>query len=165
MGTPRLTIREARPAEFEAIGRLAVAAYRSLGPIPEPYEDELLQTALRAAAVPVLVAVDEDGALLGTVTYVPGPGTPYSEHERDDEAGMRVLAVAPSALGRGIGRALAEAVLARARDTGRGGVALYTRPSMTAAHQLYASLGFRRVPDADWQFEPGEWLWGYRLRF
>ena len=61
--------------------------------------------------------------------------------------------------------ALAAAVLARARAAGRGGIALYTRPSMTAARQLYASLGFQRVPEADWEFEPGEWLWGYRLRF
>lgn len=80
-------------------------------------------------------------------------------------ASMRVLAVAPDAQGQGVGRELVEAVIARARADGRGGLAIYTRPSMVAAHRLYASLGFEREAVADWQFAPGEWLWGYRLRF
>jgi ribosomal protein S18 acetylase RimI-like enzyme len=44
-------------------------------------------------------------------------------------------------------------------------VAIYTRPSMTAAHRLYESLGFGRVPARDWEFEPGAWLWSYVLTF
>jgi GNAT superfamily N-acetyltransferase len=112
----------------------------------------------------VLVAVDTDGAILGTVTYIPGPG-PLAESERDDEAGFRVLAVDPAAQGRGVGRALAEACVARARTAGRAGVAILTRPSMRAAHRLYESMGFVRDRADDWEFEPGEWLWGYRIRF
>ncbi|MGZ6299703.1 MAG: hypothetical protein ACXWMN_04330 [Candidatus Limnocylindria bacterium] len=50
MGAPRLTIREARPAEYAAIGALAVDAYRSLGPVREPYEDQLLDTVKRIDA-------------------------------------------------------------------------------------------------------------------
>jgi hypothetical protein len=48
---------------------------------------------------------------------------------------------------------------------GRDGVAILTRPSMTAAHRLYESLGFARVRSRDWEFEPGEWLWSYVLTF
>jgi hypothetical protein len=29
---------------------------------------------------------------------------------------------------------------------------------------LYESLGFERDRSSDWEFEPGEWLWGYRMR-
>jgi ribosomal protein S18 acetylase RimI-like enzyme len=75
---------------------------------------------------------------------------------------MRMLAVAPAAQGRGVGRALVAECIARTRAGGRTGIALYTRPFMTAAHRLYESLGFRRVPERDWEFEPGEWLWAYR---
>jgi ribosomal protein S18 acetylase RimI-like enzyme len=157
-------IREARPEEYEALGEIAVLAYEGV----ETYTDylaEVRDVATRAAAVPVLAAVDEDGTLLGSVTYVPGPGTEYAESESEDEAGFRMLAVAPWAQGRGVGRALVEEVIARARAGGRRGIAIYTRPTMTAAHHLYESLGFARDPTFDWEFEPGEWLWGYRLRF
>ncbi|HET9681780.1 MAG TPA: GNAT family N-acetyltransferase [Candidatus Limnocylindrales bacterium] len=160
-----VVIREAHPAEHAAIGELTVQAYRGVGEGHEGYLPELRDVAARAAEVPVLVAVDAStNRLLGTATYVPGPG-PYHEGEFGDVASMRMLAVAPEAQGRGVGRALVEACLARAREAGRPGMALYTRPSMASAHRLYESFGFRRVPELDWQFEPGEWLWAYRLEF
>jgi GNAT superfamily N-acetyltransferase len=165
MAETGFTIREARPDEFERIGEIAVGAYRQLeGSAVDGYVDEIRDTAARAAVVPVLVAIEGDGTILGTVTYVPGPG-PLAESEREDEAGFRVLAVDPTAQGRGLGRMLAEACVARARDEGRAGVAILTRPSMTAAHRLYESMGFARDRSDDWEFLPGEWLWGYRLRF
>jgi ribosomal protein S18 acetylase RimI-like enzyme len=99
------------------------------------------------------------------VTYVPGPGTPWSESERDGEAGFRTLAVDPSARGRGVGRALTIACIERARASGRTGLALFTRPAMTTAHRLYGSLGFTRDSSRDWEFEPGLWLWSYVLTF
>ena len=74
-----------------------------------------------------------------------------------------MLAVAPWAQGRGVGRALVEACIGRARAEGRSAIAILTRPSMRAAHNLYETLGFERDKAADWEFEPGEWLWGYRL--
>ena len=157
-------VREARPDEYEALGEICVLAYDGL----ETYTDylaEVRDVARRAAVVPVLVAVEPDGTLLGSVTYVPGPGSEYAESEAADEAGMRMLAVAPWARNRGVGRALVEAVIARARAEGRAGIAIYTRPFMLAARHLYEGLGFRRDPSFDWEFAPGEWLWGYRLRF
>jgi ribosomal protein S18 acetylase RimI-like enzyme len=111
------------------------------------------------------VAVDASDRVLGAVTYVDGPGNPWAELEREDEAGFRMLAVAPDAQGQGIGRLLAEAMVARARAAGRRGIAIYTRPSMAAAHRLYESLGFLRDPQRDWEFAPGQWLWAMALRF
>ena len=157
-------IREARAEEYEAAGELCVLAYAALdGESDLGYFEELRDVAARAAVVPVLVAVDPDGTLLGTVTYVPGPG-PFAESENDDEAGFRMLAVAPWAQNRGIGRALVETCVDRARREGRSAIAILTRPSMTTAHRLYESLGFERAAEDDWEFEPGQWLWGYRLQ-
>lgn len=158
-------IRPARPEEYESVGEICVLAYGALeGETDLGYFEELRDVAGRAALVDVLVAAEPDGALLGTVTYVPKPG-PLAESEREDEAGFRMLAVAPWAQGRGVGRALVEACIERARADGRAGLAIYTRPSMKAAHHLYQSLGFTRDEASDWEFEPGEWLWGFRLRF
>jgi ribosomal protein S18 acetylase RimI-like enzyme len=167
--SPGITIREAVPAEFAPIGDLTVRAYATIGdpiqgtPTYEAYEHELRDVAGRTATCTVLVAVDASNRLLGAVTYVPGPGTPWSESERDGEAGFRTLAVDPAARGRGVGRALAVACIERARATGRTGVAIYTRPAMTVAHGMYESLGFVRDRSRDWEFEPGQWLWSYVL--
>lgn len=157
-------IREARPEEYEPLGEIAVLAYGDVDN-DSAYLPEVRDVATRAATATVLAAIDSDGTLLGSVTYVSGPDSPYAESEAEDEAGFRMLSVAPWAQGRGIGRALVEHVIGRARREGRGGIAIYTRPSMAAAHHLYEGLGFRRDRSFDWEYEPGEWLWGYRLRF
>lgn len=160
---PGFIVREARPEEHDELGRITAEAYRLAGETEEGYFPELLDVAERAREVPVLAAIEEGtGRLLGTTTYVPGPG-PYHEGEFGEVASMRMLAVAPFAQGRGVGRALVEACLERTRASGQTGLALYTRPFMTAAHRLYESLGFRRMPEHDWEFDPDEWLWAYRI--
>ena len=156
-------IREAEPDDYGAIGEITVEAYRAAGETQEDYFPELRDVADRASQVPVLVAAEEgSGRVLGSVTYVPGPG-PYHEGEFGDAAAFRMLAVAPGAQGRGIGRALVEACIERARAGGRPAIGLYTRPFMTTAHRMYERLGFERVRGLDWEFEPGEWLYAYRL--
>ena len=82
---------------------------------------------------------------------------------RGDRAELVSVAVDPAARGIGVGRALATACVELARGTGRHGVAIYTRPSMTVAHRMYETLGFVRERSRDWEFEPGEWLWSYVL--
>jgi len=162
--TAGVVVREAEPAELDPLGELTVAAYREVGETDEPYYAELRDVAGRAAHVPVLVAVDaEDGRLLGGMTYVPGPG-PFAEGSFGDSATFRMLAVDPAARGRGAGRALVRAAIARARADGRPSIGIFTRPFMSAAQALYESLGFEREPALDWEFEPGEWLLAYRLR-
>jgi GNAT superfamily N-acetyltransferase len=166
-----LAIRVAVPAEYREIGDLTVRAYATVGdplmgdPAYTAYEEELRDVAGRAATCLVLVAVDRTARIHGAVTYVPGPGTPWSETEREGEAGFRALAVDAASRGKGVGRALATACVERARQDGRVGVAILTRPSMIAAHRLYGSLGFARDRSRDWEFEPGEWLWSYVLAF
>jgi ribosomal protein S18 acetylase RimI-like enzyme len=161
-------VREAVPAEYDTIGELTVAAYSVFAETgaDSVYVDELRDVAGRARCCPIYVALDPaTGRIIGGATYVPGPGTPLSELERDGEAGIRMLAVAPEAQGHGAGRALVEALLGRARAEGRRGMALYTFAEMTAAHRIYERYGFRREPARDWQFDPSLLLLAYSLDF
>ncbi len=96
----------------------------------------------------------EDGVLVGTVTDPP-PGSRYREIGGDDEGEFRMLAVAPSAQGRGVGQALVEFLLDRYRERGYRGVVISTLAEMTAAHRVYERLGFRRAPELDWSPLPG----------
>jgi ribosomal protein S18 acetylase RimI-like enzyme len=157
-------VREIRPDEYDVLGAITVAAYLTVGEDGQDgYLDVVRDVRRRAASCPVLVAVD-DGRILGGVTYVPGPGTPYSESEREGEAGFRMLAVDPAGgQGRGAGRALVQACIDRARDERRSRIVLLTRPRMTAAHRLYLEMGFRRAPERDWEPEPGLELLGFEL--
>jgi GNAT superfamily N-acetyltransferase len=161
-------VREAVPAEYDTIGELTVAAYAVYADTgaDSEYVDELRDVAGRARCCPIYVALDAaSGRIIGGATYVPGPGTPLSELERDGEAGIRMLAVAPEAQGHGAGTALVEALIGRAQAEGRRGMALYTLAEMTAAHRIYGRYGFRRDPARDWQFDPGLLLLAYSVDF
>ncbi len=154
---PQFVVRPVSPSEFEALGELTVAAYQAVAGMPqsEEYDRELRDVARRAAVSCVLVAVAPDGEVLGGVTYVSGPDDPYSEELRPDEAGIRMLAVRSPARRQGVGRALTEACLERARAAGKRRLVLHTGPWMPNAMRLYESIGFRRDPSIDFTPVPG----------
>ena len=74
-----------------------------------------------------------------------------------------MLAVDPAFRGQGVGAALVEWCVARARESGRARLVLHTTDPMRDAQRLYARLGFDRAPDLDWEAQPGSWLRGYRM--
>ena len=162
---PPFEIRElgASVEEARLLGVLTVEAYVPLLDLADgdPYLHELADVERRAGLAVVLVAVDAAGALLGGVTYVPGPG-PYAEFEGPRDAGIRMLAVVAAARGRGVGSALVEACIERARSEGRRRLWLHTTARMTDAHRLYGRLGFRRAPEHD-RALPDVHLIGYVL--
>lgn len=74
--------------------------------------------------------------VVGTAALVRHPGGHWE---------LCKMAVAPAMRGRGIGRRLAEEILARARTAGAECIYLQTSPVLEAAGRLYRSLGFRRI--------------------
>ncbi len=146
-----MEIRRVQPDEYSALGEITVRAYCELfesDPLGD-YERELLGVASRDADSEVYVAVDDDGSLLGGVTYVPGPGHQMSEFSDPDAAGIRMLAVDPRRQGRGAGRALTVWCVELARSRERRRVVLHSTARMTIAHGIYERLGFVRSPKLD----------------
>jgi ribosomal protein S18 acetylase RimI-like enzyme len=164
-GRRGVVVRRARESELDEAGRLVAQAYREGNPTatPDPYLEVVADARARAQDGEVLVAVDDDGTLLGSVTFALPP-SPLAELGRDDEGELRMLGVASAARGRGVGEALVRACLERSRAAGRAGVVLCTQPWMRAAHRLYERAGFVRDPERDWQPVPGVRLLAYRLR-
>lgn len=76
-------------------------------------------------------------APLGCAALRPLPSGDYATGE------VKRLYVQPGARGSGLGRALALRVIADARAIGYRELKLDTLPTMAAARELYASLGFR----------------------
>ncbi len=167
-----IEVRDAVPAEYDAVGKIVAAAFAADGQLDAPdsvsYRDVLHDVAARAAAAEVIVALD-DGVVVGGVTYVPRGG-PMADIAGEGEAEIRMLGVAPDAQGRGAGSALLRECLARAAGgpgTAADGrtrrVVLSTNTIAHGSHRLYERLGFVRDPARDWTPVPGVDLLCYVL--
>lgn len=164
-------VREARPEECNALGRLMVAVYASLEGFPGPGEQpryyEMLTNIGILAERPgakLLVAV-ADGKLLGGVVHFSDMaqyGSGGTATQERDAAGFRLLAVDLEARGLGVGRALVLHCIGLARAAGKAQVVIHSTAAMKVAWGMYERLGFRRSPDLD--FLQGELpVFGFRM--
>lgn len=155
-------VRRARPDDHARVAELTAQVYRGEGFSSADYEPALRDVASRASTATVLLAEDDDGALLGAVT-VATRGGPWAEQSAPGEAVIRMLVVDPQARGAGVGEALVHGCLDLAREDGCNLVRLSSQEDMTAAHRLYERLGFARTPSFDWSPVPGLHLRTYAL--
>jgi GNAT superfamily N-acetyltransferase len=164
-------IRDARPEEFEALGRLMVAVYSGLDGFPKPDEQpkyyEMLANIGQMAARPGtrLLVAEAGGRLQGGVVYFADMaqyGSGGTATQEKHAGGFRLLAVDPGTRGTGAGRALAQKCVDLAREAGLGQVIIHTTQSMKVAWAMYEKMGFRRSPDLD--FMQGQLqVFGFRL--
>lgn len=167
-----LTIRDLRPSEFGALGKLMVQVYSSLEGFPTPQEQpdyyELLANIGLFTEKPdarVLVAVSAQGDLLGGVVYfgsMAAYGSGGIATSIKNASGIRLLGVSPDHRNAGVGRVLASACIQLAREKEHAQVILHTTHAMKAAWQLYENLGFVRSEDLDFS-QQGLPVFGFRL--
>jgi GNAT superfamily N-acetyltransferase len=161
-------IRDARDDERDAVRDLTLVAYSIYATIMEAEAwaglDGAVRRALESDDADRIVA-DDQGTLIGSVMLFPPDSSAYGEYTRALAAPeLRLLAVPDSARGRGVGRALVEECIRRARRDGASALGLHTSKSMATARALYLRMGFERAPETDF-FPPGaEHVEGYRLR-
>ncbi len=102
---------------------------------PPPGETELTEIT-SSPATHLLVARDEDGALVGSLTLV------LFRIPTGMRAWIEDVVVDSDARGRGVGEALNRFAIDLAAEHGARSVDLTSRPSREAANRLYQRLGF-----------------------
>lgn len=138
-------IRLAVAQDLPAVRRLVNVAYAEFEPWLTPANWTQMTSNLAKVIEPgapgrLLVAQLGD-QLAGTITYLP-PGPKDYRRVPPEWAVIRALAVDPELRGRGVGRALTEHCLARARADHAPAVGLHTAEMMVAARALYEHAGF-----------------------
>jgi len=134
------------PAIVDAVKGLVGQLSRSA---PPPSTAELGDI-VSSPATDLFIAIDDGGTIIGTATLVtfriPTGMRAWIEDVVVDEAGR----------GQGVGMALTEAMVERARELGSRTVDLTSRPSREAANRLYQRAGFAARETNVYRFEAAD---------
>ena len=149
MATAIPMVRDFRQSDAAHVDRVALTAFFEFR---SAYSDwSAMSAAVSAmsalASVGELVVAEVNGALVGAVAYI-APGRPKPDFFDASWPIVRMLVVDPGFRGRGVGRALMEDCLNRARRDGSVVLGLHTSPIMTAALSMYRKMGFKLQRDA-----------------
>jgi GNAT superfamily N-acetyltransferase len=142
-------LRDFQPTDIGAVNALGVAAFEQFA---SQYEDwpgfraKIACMSSLAEAGEIIVAASGE-TVVGAVAYL-GPQAPKSSFFPSTWAVMRMLVVCPESRGKGIGRALANACIAKAQRDGADVFGLHTSAIMSVALPMYRSMGFEFVREA-----------------
>lgn len=151
-----MKLREARPEELTVLREQRVKAY-------SPYADLIpsghwgaLRQSLQSEADQFpgaeCIVAEFEGELAGSVVLFPPKADAYDGLvDAVEYPEVRMLAVDEAFRGQGVALALIEECIARSRAKGYRQIGLHTGEFMKPAIQLYEKLGFRRVPEHDFQ--------------
>jgi len=153
--------RIAQPHELPGVATFVVEAYRQFSGSLMPENWERMERGLAAAVKDLgdglpLVAEDE-GVLCGFVAYF-RPGCSDPSLFPPGWASLRLLAVGPAMRGRGIGKHLMDACVARACSDGATVLGLHTSELMTTARGMYERMGFEIVRELPRRVGVRYWL-------
>ena len=140
---PRYEIRDFTPADADAVNAVALAAFEEYrGAYSDwPALVRHYGAMTRLAERGEIIVAESDGRVVGVVAYV-GPNAAKPAMFDPAWPVIRMLAVDPSARGHGLGRALTEECIRRARRDGAAQIALHTSPIMQVALAMYLRQGF-----------------------
>jgi GNAT superfamily N-acetyltransferase len=166
------TVRNAKPEEFEVIGKLMVHAYSTLDGFLKVDEHPNYYNTLanigeltRRPDTELLLAVSSLGEIGGAVVFF-GDMAQYGSGgiatKEKNSAGFRFLAVADTARGQGLGKLLTYECINRAKQRGLNQLIIHTTMAMLNAWKMYEKIGFKRSEDLD--FKQGELqVFGFRF--
>ena len=149
-----IRIRDYQSSDADNLNRLAIAAFSQFR---DHYQDwpamlaGLSKTSDLSASGEVIVAELQITGLrdkfAGAVAYF-GPNSQKAAFFDQRWPIIRMLVVDPAFRGKGIGRALSDECIARAKRDGSPIIALHTSPIMSVALPMYLKMGFVKAYDA-----------------
>jgi len=131
-----MLLRAATPSDREPVTAFVFAALRAHGIEPDDSDRDVGQ--LGAHPEKDELVAELDGVVVGIILVEPLGA---------EEGWISKLFVDESARGRGLGKALLSAAVARAKERGWKALHLRTRTVFTAAIALYERTGWQREPD------------------
>lgn len=136
-------LRDYTNADSHAVNAVALSAFEQFSPHYQDWQgfSANIKNMSSLAGVGEIIVAMLDNTLIGAVAYV-GPGKPKAAYFHTEWPIMRMLVVAPGARGLGIGKALAEECLTRARRDDAEVFALHTSEVMSIALPMYLRMGF-----------------------
>jgi GNAT superfamily N-acetyltransferase len=143
------SIRDYVHSDAQDLNRIAVSAFEQFR---DHYNDwpamlaGLSKTSDLSATGEVIV-VEFRNRIAGAVAYF-GPGSRKAAFFDPRWPIIRMLVVDPAFRGKGLGRALSNECIARAKRDGSPVIALHTSPIMTVALPMYRRMGFVRAYNA-----------------
>ncbi|MEC0175291.1 GNAT family N-acetyltransferase [Paenibacillus favisporus] len=154
MNPEELILRDAKDSERELIAEVMLESYQQYAfDMPqerwEQYRDSIRNSVYGNAPYARIVA-EIDGRIVGSVQMFLSSEAAYGNPEMGIHSPIiRLLAVHPSARGRGVATALIREAARRALELGATTVNLHTSDMMASAVKLYEKLGFQRHYETD----------------
>jgi ribosomal protein S18 acetylase RimI-like enzyme len=167
MSVDGVLIRDALPAEIAAAGAVVRSAYLQYeADYPRQSWSRFIEMvgdlAGHVAHGQVIVAV-RAGEVIGSVTFYVDGGLSGQGEWPAGWGGVLRLGVLPAARGLGLGRALMEECIARAKAHELPALGLHTTAWMAVARAMYERMGFVREASFDFYPRSGIEAFGYRL--
>jgi len=161
-----LRIRDAVEQDRGTVREVTLLAFQEYAPlIPshwEGYCQAILSTLADVKPAEQIVA-DWSGAVVGTALLYPAGAVLDRFSSPLEFPEIRLLAVSPTARGRGVGAALLRECVRRARGSGAPAVTLHTSDFMRVGKGMYERMGFVRAPELDFHPAADLTIMGYRL--
>lgn len=172
MNKQAYNVRNAKPDEFDELGKLMVQVYSQLEGFPKPDEQPNYYNMLanigeqiNKPETELLVAVSSDGKIAGGLVYFGDMqyyGSGGTATKEQNAAGFRLLAVVPLLRGCGIGKLLTNECIKKTKEKNLHKMVIHTTMAMQTAWKMYEKMGFKRSEDLD--FLQGELpVFGFRL--
>ena len=144
-----IQLRDYEHGDAENLNRIAVAAFDQFrdhyGDWPAMLAGLSKTSDLSASGEVIIAELQHKPA--GAVAYF-GPSSQKAAFFDQRWPIIRMLVVDPACRGKGIGRALSDACIARAKRDGSPIIALHTSPVMSVALPMYLRMGFVKAYDA-----------------
>jgi GNAT superfamily N-acetyltransferase len=152
-----MIIRDAREEEYHYIREQRVHSYEEHSKsIPENHWQALkraISSDKDTQPGADRIVAELDGEIVGSVVLFPADTDAYVGTNLELQyPEIRMLAVTPGARGKGVAAALIMECIRRAKVQGFQSIGLHTADYMESAVKLYQRLGFKRLPQFD--FEP-----------